>query len=134
MEMIVELDEAKYAAVLGEYKPRPIHTEADNERAIALLETIHGNETLTPEQEALAELLTTLVEKFEEERYALTEASPSAILRELLQANDLEQKDLARLVGSKGIASELLRGKRRISRSHAHLFADRFSVPYRLFL
>jgi len=134
MEVIAALNETKYAAVLGEYKPRPIHTEEDNRRAIASLEVIHKNEPLTPEQEAVAELLTTLIEKFEEERYALTAASPAAILRELLQANGLEQKDLAQLVGSKGIASELLSGKRRISRSHAHVLADRFSVPYRLFL
>jgi HTH-type transcriptional regulator / antitoxin HigA len=134
MEMIAALNEAKYAAVLGEYKPRPIHTEEDNRRAIASLEAIHENEPLSPEQEALSELLTTLIEKFEEERYALKGAAPSAILRELLQANGLAQKDLAQLVGSKGIASELLSGKRRISRAQAHLFADRFSVPYRLFL
>ncbi len=111
-----------------------IHTDDDNQRAIALLEAIHENEPLTPEQEAVAELLTTFIEKFEEERHALTPASPPAIMRELLQANDLEQKDLAQLVCSKGIASELLSGKRRISRSQAHLFADQFSVPYRLFL
>jgi HTH-type transcriptional regulator/antitoxin HigA len=134
MEVIATFNEAKYAAVLGEYKPRPIHNEEDNQRAIALLEAIHGNEPLAPEQAAVAELLTTLIEKFEEERYALTAASPSTVLRELLQANGLEQKDLAQLVGSKGIASELLSGKRRISRSHAHLFANRFSVSYRLFL
>jgi HTH-type transcriptional regulator / antitoxin HigA len=129
MKVTVALDKAKYAALLGEYTPRPIHTEKDSRRAIALLEAIHENEPLTPEQEAVAELLTTLIEKFEEERYALTAASPASILGELLQANGLEQKDLAQLVGSKGVASELLSGKRRISRSQAHLFADRFSVP-----
>jgi HTH-type transcriptional regulator/antitoxin HigA len=134
MEMIAELDEAKYAKVLGEYKPRPIHTEKDHERAIAILERLDANEQLSPEQEALAEILTTLIEKFEEERYALSAASPSEILRELLDANGLKQNDLAKLIGSKGIASEILSGKRRISRSLAQLFAERFHVPYRLFV
>jgi HTH-type transcriptional regulator/antitoxin HigA len=132
--MIVEFDQAKYAAVLGEYQPRPIHTEEENQKATEALERVHANGVLTPEQEALAEVLTTLIEKFEEEQYALSPAPPSEILRELLRANDLEQKDLAKLVGSKGIASELLAGKRRISRSHAHIFAKRFNVPYHLFL
>jgi len=132
--MIAELDEAKYAKVLGEYKPRPIHTEEDNERAIAILERLDASEELSPEQEALAEILTTLIEKFEEERYALSAASPSQILRELLEANGLKQTDLAKLIGSKGIASEILSGKRRISRSLAQIFAERFHVPYRLFV
>lgn len=132
--MIAELDEAKYAKVLRKYMPRPIHTEEDNQRAIAALEQLHEKEVLSPEQEALAEILTTLIEKFEEERYALSGATPTTILRELLQANDLGQNDLAKLVGSKGIASEVLSGKRRISRSLAELFAKRFNVPYHLFL
>jgi len=132
--MIAQLDDAKYAAVLGQYKPRPIHTEEDNQRAIDVLESLRANDALTPEQEALAEMLTTLIEKFEEERHALHPASPAAILRELLEANGLNQKDLAALVGSKGIASEIVNGKRGISRSLAKSFAKRFNVSYRLFL
>jgi HTH-type transcriptional regulator/antitoxin HigA len=132
--MIAQLDEAKYAVVLGRYKPRPIHTEEDNQRAIEILESLHTNDALTPEQEALAEMLTTLIEKFEEDRYALHPASPGAILRELLDANGLKQKDLAGLVGSKGIASEIVSGKRGISRSLAEIFTKRFNVPYRIFL
>jgi HTH-type transcriptional regulator / antitoxin HigA len=135
MEMTARLDETRYAAVLGEYKPRPIHTEKENERATKLLEQLHqNNAVLSPEEEALAEMLTTLIEKFEEEHYALNAASPAEILRELMHANDMEQKDLAKLVGSKGIASEILTGKRRISRSLAQVFAGRFNVPYHLFL
>ena len=132
--MIAQIDEATYAGVLGHYKPRPIHTDEDNRHAIDVLEELHSFVTLTPEQEALAELLTTLIEKFEEERYELHPASPAEILQELLQANGLKQKDLAELVGSKGIASEIINGKRGISRSLAEIFAKRFNVPYRLFL
>jgi HTH-type transcriptional regulator / antitoxin HigA len=80
MEMSARLDEAKYAKVLGKYKPRPVRTEEDNERAIATLERLYENEPLDPEQEALAEILTTLIEKFEDERYALKEATPAPIL------------------------------------------------------
>ena len=124
----------QHTVVLGRYKPRPIHREEDNQRAIDVLEGLHANDTLTPEQEALAEILTTLIEKFEEERYALHPASPAAILRELLEANGLKQKDLAGLVGSKGIASEIINGKRGISQSLAEIFGKRFNVSYRLFL
>jgi HTH-type transcriptional regulator/antitoxin HigA len=132
--MTAKFDDAKYAAVPGHYKPRPIHTEEDHQRAIDVLESLRTNDALTPEQGALAEMLTTLIEKYEEERYALHAASPAAILRELLEANGLKQSDLAELVGSKGIASELINGKRGISRSLAEIFAKRFNVSYRLFV
>jgi len=132
--MTAELDETKYAQMLSQYKPRPIHTERDNERAVQALERLYAEDALTPEQEALGEVLATLIEKFEEERYSLKGASPTDILRELLQAHGLQQKDLAKLIGSKGIASEILSGKRRISRAQAQLFASRFHVPYHLFL
>ncbi|HEY0395468.1 MAG TPA: helix-turn-helix domain-containing protein [Candidatus Elarobacter sp.] len=132
--MTAELDESKYAKILSEYKPRAIHSQDDNERAIAALERLYEQAELSPEQEALAEVLTTLIERFEEERYALNEASPADVLRELMQSNGFEQKDLAELVGSKGIASEILSGKRRISRSIAQLVANRFNVSYRLFM
>jgi len=132
--MMPRLDEAEYVKFLGKYKLRPIQTDEENERAIKALEQLHAEPVLSPEREALAEVLLTLIEKFEEERYTLNAGTPAEILRELLQANDLEQKDLAKLIGSKGIASEILSRKRRISRSLAQLFAERFSVPYRIFL
>ena len=132
--LTAQFDEAEYAVVLGRYRPRRIHTEEDIRRAIDVLKDLHANDALTPEQEALAEILTVLIEKFEEEHYALRPVSPAAILRELLQANGLKQKDLAELVGSKGIASEIINGKRGISRSLAEIFAKRFNVPYRIFL
>jgi HTH-type transcriptional regulator / antitoxin HigA len=132
--MIARFDEAKYAQVLGKYKPRPIHDDEANLRAIKMLEGLYELDVLTPEQEALGELLATLIEKYEEERYALKEASPGVILRELLESNDMERKDLSKLIGSRGIASEILSGKRRISRTIAQIYASRFNVSYRLFL
>jgi HTH-type transcriptional regulator/antitoxin HigA len=131
--MIAQLDDAKYAAVLDRYKPRPTHTDEDNQRAIDVVEGLRTDGALTAEQEALAEVLTTLIERFEE-RHVLNPAPRAAILRDLLEANGLKQSDLARLVGSKGIASEIINGKRGISRSLAQIFAKRFNVPHRLFL
>ena len=75
--IFAQLDDAKYAAVLRQYKPRPIHTEEDNQRAIGILECLRADDALTPEKEALAEMLATLIEKFEEEQYALNHAAPS---------------------------------------------------------
>ena len=65
--MTAQFDEVKYAAVLGQYKPRPIHTEQENQHAIEMLESLDANATLTPEQEALADsLISNLGEKVDE--------------------------------------------------------------------
>jgi hypothetical protein len=68
--MTEEVDEAKYATILEKYKPRPIHDEAENRRATNILERLYAHADLSPEHAAIAELITTLVEKFEQ-RYAL---------------------------------------------------------------
>jgi HTH-type transcriptional regulator / antitoxin HigA len=59
-----------------------------------------------------AELLTLLIEAYEEKHYAISDASPVEILREWISANNLRQKDLAPLLGSESIVSEILGGKR----------------------
>jgi YgiT-type zinc finger domain-containing protein len=69
--MIEEFDNAAYARILCQYMPRPIHTEENNRRAIAALESLDASETLSPEQSALAELFTTLIETFEEAHYSI---------------------------------------------------------------
>jgi hypothetical protein len=82
MNITGEFDEVKYVAILRQYQPRPIHTEGDNQRAIGILEGLHASGALTPEHEALAEILTTLIEKFEEEHYALGAASENKPVRQ----------------------------------------------------
>jgi len=78
MKIKAEFDEVKYAAILGQYQPRPIHTEKENQRAIDILEGLDVDGELTPELEALAEILTTLIENFENGRYALSPHAKAA--------------------------------------------------------
>jgi HTH-type transcriptional regulator/antitoxin HigA len=114
-------------------QPRPIHDDAENARATGMLEKLSALEHPTPEQEAVAEILVTLIEAYEE-RYRLAAASPLEILLELMAANDCTQKEIAAIVGSKGVTSEVLRGRRPISKGMAEKLAARFKVPHTLFL
>ena len=66
----------------------------------------------------MAELLTLLIEDFEEKHYALKAASPIEILNELILANNLKQKDLLDVFGTPSIASEVLSEKRRLNTEH----------------
>jgi HTH-type transcriptional regulator/antitoxin HigA len=133
MEMTALLDEAAYAETLIKYQPRPIHDDAENERATAMLIRLSESEHITAEQEAVAEILVMLIEGYEE-RYALNASTPLSMLQELMLANDLKQKDIVPLIGSKGVTSEVLSGKREISKAMAANLGKRFNVPHTLFL
>src|SRR5258708_30189053 len=73
--------------------PHVIHTEDENERCIAELETLLTKSDRTPEELRLAELLTLLIEDFEDKHYTLPAASPLDIVRHLMDANNLRQVD-----------------------------------------
>src|ERR1022692_3688464 len=67
MEKMATLTEAVYGKLLSQARPRVIKTEAENERALTELEALDTlGRPLTREEEALADLLTVLVQQFEE--------------------------------------------------------------------
>jgi HTH-type transcriptional regulator/antitoxin HigA len=61
-------------------------------------------------------------------------ASGVELLRELMAANDLKQRDLQAVLKSKGMVSDLLHGRRPISKGVAKKLSERFNVSYTLFL
>jgi HTH-type transcriptional regulator/antitoxin HigA len=88
----------------------------------------------TPEEDALLNLLVHLIEQFEHDFYQLGEATPHEVLRELMAARGLKQSDLLHIFKSKGVASEVVNGKRGISKAQAKALADYFHVPADLFI
>jgi HTH-type transcriptional regulator / antitoxin HigA len=124
----------EYAALLARTLPAVIHSEKENERCISMLEALDRKvEKLTTAEPRLAELLTVLIEDFEEKAYALKPASPVEVLRELMQANELKQKDLLDIFGTPSIISEVLRGKRGLTVEHIRKLSRRFHVSPEVF-
>ncbi len=78
-------------------------------------------------------MLTVLIEDFEEKSYALKPARPVEILRELIQANQLKQKDLLDIFGTPSIISEVLREKRGLTVEHIRKLSRRFHVSPEVF-
>lgn len=69
-----------------------------------------------------------LVEKYEEEHHQIASASPVEVLRELMEANDLRQKDLTREFGTESVVSEVLNGKRKLNKDHIEKLSKRFHI------
>ena len=132
--MTLTINPKIYGDLLAQYQPKNIETEEENERAIALVESLTHQSDLNPEEEQLLELLITLIEKFEAQHYPLNNLStPLSRLTFLMEENHLRQADLIEVFGSKGIASEVLSGKRQISKSHALKLGEFFNLNPALF-
>ncbi len=83
-----------YGALLSETRPEVIHGEQQNALYIEMLETLTGQESVTPAQRKLIELLTVLVEEYESKYYPVPTAGPLDIIRHLMEQHHLRQKDL----------------------------------------
>jgi HTH-type transcriptional regulator / antitoxin HigA len=129
------IDPTRYRRLLSRAMPVIIETEEENERMLKTIERLMDKgESLSPEEEKLLKLLTRLVEDFEERYYQPRDASPLEVLQHLMESREVRQTHLWQVFGSKGIASEVLNGKRGISKSHAKALAEYFHVPADLFI
>ncbi len=82
----------------------------------------------------MAELLTLLIENFEERTYQLPKASPAEMVCHLMEANELRQAQMLDVFGTPSVVSEVLSGKRELSKAHIERLCSRFHVSPELFL
>jgi len=126
---------SEYAALLSSTLPAVIRSEAENERCIRRLEELdRKGSRLSAAERRMAELLTLLIEDFEDKHYALKAASPVKVLSELMLANNLKQKDLVDIFGTPSIISEVLHGKRQLTTEHIRRLSRRFHVSPEVFI
>jgi HTH-type transcriptional regulator/antitoxin HigA len=124
----------EYARLLAQTLPSVIHTEDENERFIATLEKLErGSRNWSPAEAKLAELLTLLIENFEDQNYKLKAATPTEVLCELMESNGLKQKDLIDVFGAESTVSAVLNGKREMTREHIKRLSRRFHVSPEVF-
>ena len=132
---MLEADPKRYGRLLARKLPAVIRTEAENERLISELEQLDKrHDALSPEEREYSRLLTVLIEAFEDANYVLEGSTPDSRLRSLMEEHGLRQRDLLAVFGSRGIASEVVRGKRAISKAQAKKLAEILHVPADLFL
>ena len=113
--------------------PTVIHSDAQNEHYIAVLESLEKKADPTREELELAELLTLLITQYEEKHYKLRRATPLEVIAELMEANGLRQKDMVDVFSTESIASEVLNGKRQLTKEHIQRLSTKFSVSPEMF-
>ena len=112
-----------------------LRTKKEYERAVQLLDAIL-DEIGQDEKHPLAELadaISVFVERYEAEHVSALTGHPAEVLRFLMQEHELRQSDLPE-IGSQGVVSEVLAGKRDLNTRQIRALAERFGVSPAVFV
>lgn len=113
----------------------PIRTDAGYEKAVAALNQLldAGAANEAHPLAGLVDTLGALIGEYDDVHYPAQEVSPLAMLRFLMSENSLSQSDLPE-IGSQGVVSEILSGKRELNVRQIKALAGRFHVPASVFV
>jgi len=129
------IDDRKYARVLAKVLPRVIATGQEHERMLTEVEKLMDRgDHRTAEEDAALDLMVHLVKEYEKEHHPLCDPSPQEMLVYLMEQRGLKQADLLPIFKSRGYVSDVVNGKRAISKAHAREIAEFFKVSSSLFL
>ncbi len=112
-----------------------VRTEADYDRAVARLNELldEVSDDTTHPLYGLLDTLGTLVHAYEIEHVEMPQATGIEALQYLMEEHDLTQSDLPE-IGSLGVVSEILRGKRRLNIRQIRALSERFDVSPAVFI
>jgi HTH-type transcriptional regulator / antitoxin HigA len=130
-------DQKRYGDLLQSLLPKKIETKQEYDFFIDLIEALlekEESEDLLPDESDLVELLVVIVQDYETRTVSFSDSEPIDVLLHLMESNSLKQSDLVGILGSSGVVSEVVNGKREISKAQAQKLGDRFNLSYKLFL
>ena len=110
---------------------RPIRTDEDLDWALREIERLWLAPVGTPDGDRL-EVLVVLVEDYEKKHYPLKPLAPHVYLKQRIAAGENSQTQLAQVLGSRSLASDILSGRRRISLDSARKIAAAWKLPISL--
>jgi HTH-type transcriptional regulator/antitoxin HigA len=124
-----------YMALIRRFPLRPIRSDGDHRRAIAVIDELAARDDLTREEMDYVDVLSDLVERYEEEHEPEPQRTGVDALRFLIEQSGHSQAEIADQSGSgRSTLTEILKGKRGMSRKVIDALARRFRVEPRVFL
>jgi HTH-type transcriptional regulator/antitoxin HigA len=112
---------------------RPIKTEADYERALAVVERLMDAQPDTPEGDVL-DVLATLIEAYEAKRWPIDPPDPVEAIRFRMEQQGLRAKDLEPFLGSSGRVSEVLNRRRPLTLPMIRRLERGLGIPARVLI
>ncbi len=107
---------------------KPIKNEQDYQEALSIIDSLMNAKPNTKEMDKL-EILTTLVESYEEQRYKIDAPDPIEAIKFRMEQEGLKQKDLVSIVGSKSRVSEILNRKRKLTIQMIRNLHNQLHIP-----
>jgi HTH-type transcriptional regulator/antitoxin HigA len=124
-----------YLALIHRFPLRPLRSGADLGAAIAVVDSLVSRDTLAQDEQDYLDVISRLIEDYEDTHDPLPELSGVEALRFLIEENRMSQSQLSRETGLPVTTlSEILNGRRGISPRVRTALAKRFKVGPELFL
>jgi len=136
MSATLVVNPKKYARLANRIVVKAIQTEEEYDHMVAAVEHLmgRGEGNLSPEESALLETMAILVQAYDDRHHPLPPVAPNEMLAYLMETSGQTAKDLLPVLGTRGRVSEILRGKRSISKEQAKKLASLFKVTADLFI
>ena len=123
-----------YLGLVREFPLRPIRSDAELDRAIAMIDSLIARDDLGSGEEDYVDVLGDLVHRYEAEHDPIASVPDAEMIRFLIESNDMTQAELAqRCEIAESTISEILAGKRKLSRRHIATMAGVFRVSPAIF-
>ena len=110
-------------------KLKPIKNDRELTRALKRIDDLWGAKPGTPKGDEL-DVLMLLVEKYEDENYAIPGSDPIEAIKFLMEQNSLSRKDLEPYIGASGRVSEVLSRKRNLTLVMIKKLHKGLNIPY----
>ena len=136
MSVTLAVDPKKYARLANRIVIKAIETEEEYDRMVTAVTALldKGADRLSTEESALLETMGILIQAYDDRNHALAPLPSHEMLDYLMETSGQRAKDLLPLFGTRGRVSEVLTGKRSISKEQAKKLAALFKVSADLFI
>ena len=124
-----------YFVLIRELPLRPITSDVELDRAIAMIDRLLARDLLARDEQDYLDVLSDLVEKYEDQRYPIERVSGLDALRHLVEASGKTRATVAAEAGlPESTLSEVLSGRRRLNTRHIGILARYFRIDAGVFI
>ena len=125
---------ANPAEMIAHGAPRVIHNDAELEMYTDALFRLTALENPSGSEVDAIELLTLLVERYEQEHYSVPKSDPVSVVRFIIERQNLTQRDIIPQFGSESAVSLFMTRQRNLTLEQVRKLSARFKLPADVFI